>query len=295
VSGQSLVGTPAVLYLMAPITPLFVDEYLQEGGPVGDRRLSKKAKRFVPGASILLTNWNSSTYGHWLLEGMPKLLLLRRIAHQLPRLRIVLPDSLPTWIGKWIELVLPNAAIERYDDLVEYVQCEVLLLPTLLLSPEHFPHPELATLLEDIRQFSTLEAGPCTRIFVSRVARNPFREMVNQAEIEQIALEEGLMLIQPETLSIPEQIAHFAQAKLIVGEFGSAMHNTLFSPPGARVFCLNWINPLQCYISQLKRQHVGYLLPSSGVPVTYVLGKARVGYHIDPRVFRNCLRTLHAS
>lgn len=294
VSGQSLVGTRSVLYLMAPITPLFVDEYLQEGGPVGDRRLSKKAKRFVPGTSILLTNWNSSTYGHWLLEGMPKLLLLRRIAHQLPPLRIVVPHSLPTWIAKWVELVLPNAAIERYDDVTEYLQCEALLMPTLLLSPEHFPHPELATLLEDVRQFSPVETRPCTRVFVSRVARNPFREMVNQAEIEQIALEEGLTLIRPETLSIPEQIAHFAQAKLIVGEFGSAMHNTLFSPPGARVFCLNWINPLQCYISQLKRQHVGYLLPSSGVPVTYVLGKARVGYHIDPRVFRSCLRTLDA-
>lgn len=295
VSGQSLVGTPSVLYLLAPITPLFVDEYLQGDRPVGDRRLSGKAKRFIPGASTLLTNWNSSTYGHWLLEGMPKLLLLRRVAHELPPLRIVMPDSLPTWIAKWIELLLPSATIERYDDAKEYVHCESLLLPTMLLSPEHVPHPELETLLEDIRSLSTLGPGPGTRIFVARVAPSQFRQMVNQAEIEQIAVEEGLTIIKPETLSVPEQITCFAQAELIVGEFGSAMHNTVFSPNGARVFCLNWIGPLQSYIGRLKRQHVGYLLPSSGTPVTFVLGRPRVDYHIDPHLFRNCLRALNAA
>ena len=292
VSGQSLVGTSSKLYLMAPITPLFVDEYLQKDGPVGDRKLSKKAKRFIPGTSILLTNWNSSTYGHWLLEGMPKLLLLRRVAHELPPFRIGMPHSLPTWILKWIELILPSAKIERYDDSGEYVQCESLLLPTLLTSPEHVPHPELAILLEDITPPTVGVGLEKRRIFVSRIANNPFREMINQTEIEENALEEGLTLVKPETLSIPEQIAQFARADLIVGEFGSAMHNTLFSPTGAQVFCLNWINPLQSYIGRLKRQHVGYLLPSSGTPVTFVLGMTRLGYHIDPRVFRNCLRAL---
>lgn len=281
-----------MLYHMAPVTPSFVDEYLQDGGPVGERRLSKKAKRFIAGASMLLTNWNSATYGHWLLEGMPKLLLLRRVAHHLPPLRIVLPQSLPGWVAKWIELIAPNATLEMYDDMAEYVQCEALLTPTMLVSPEHFPHPELATLLDDQRQLSSMETHPATRLFVSRGAPNPFREMRNHEEIEQIALAEGLNPVKPETRSIPEQIAQFSQAELIVGEFGSAMHNTLFGPAGARVFCLNWINPLQSYIGRLKRQHVGYLLPSSGVPVTYVRGNPRLSYDIDPRRFSKCLRTL---
>jgi hypothetical protein len=293
VSGPSLVGSSSSIYLMAPMMPLFSDQYLLKGDPVGDLRLTKKLKRFIPGMSVLVTYWAHVIYGHWLLEGMPKLLLLRRAARELPPLRFVLPKSLPTWIAKWIALILPSATVEIYDDRLEYVQCERLLLPTMLLSQEHVPHPELATLLEDFRDIVPLGTGPRTRIFVSRIAPNGFRELTNLEELEQIAREEGLTVITPETLSIEQQIAQFSQAELIVGEFASGMHNTLFSPAGARVFCLNWINDLQSRIAQLKRQRVGYLLPSGGVPVTYQLGKPRVDYSIDPRAFRECLRTLN--
>lgn len=292
VSGHSLVGTGSHLYQMAPITPLFVDQLLADSHLVGDRKLSGKSKRFVPGASALLTNWNSYTYGHWLLEGMPKLLLLKRIASQLPPLRVILPASLPAWVSEWIELLLPKAAIERYEDASEYLVCELLLMPTLLSSPEHFPHPELGRLLEDLRPFHHPTANHSGELFVSRVAPNPFRELVNQAEIEQIASDHGLTLIKPETLTIPEQIARFAHARLVVGEFGSAMHNTLFSPMRTHVFCLNWINPLQSHIGRLKHHHVGYLLPSGGKPATYALGQARVEFHIEPHTFRECLQRL---
>lgn len=294
VSGPSLVGTSSSIHLLAPMMPLFSDQYLQRGDPVGDLKLSKKIKRHLPGTSVVLTYWASFIYGHWLLESMPKLLLLRRVAHELPHLRFVLPKGLPGWISKWIALVLPGAAIETYDERSEYVQCERLLLPTMLLSPEHLPHPELATLLEDVREFVPLGTGSRTRIFVSRIAPSRFRDLTNLAELEQIAVEEGLQVITPETLSIQEQIAQFSQAELIIGEFSSGMHNTLFSPAGARVFCLNWINALQSHIGRLKRQRVGYLLPSDGVPVTYIPGQARTDYRIDPVVFRKCLRTLNA-
>lgn len=296
VSGQSLVGTSALLYLMAPITPLYIDQGLADqglagGGAVGNRKLSRKAKRRVRGVSILLTTWTSGTYGHWLLEGMPKLLLLRRIAHELSPLRIVLSTSLPSWIAEWTRLVLPQATFEIYDDAVEYLQCDLLLMPTQLANAEHFPHPVLATLIDELLATIPPATHAPARVFVKRSSPNIFRELTNYHDIEQIAVEEGLALIEPEKLSIPQQIAQFGAADLIVGEFGSAMHNTLFSPSGSRVFCLNWINVLQSFIGQLKRQHVGYLLPASG-PVTYRAGMPRVEYRIDPDVFRNYLRKL---
>lgn len=297
VSGPSLVGSLSSIFLLAPMMPLFCDEYLERRDPVGDLKLTKKRRRDIDGTSILVTYWASFIYGHWLLESMPKLLLLRRVAHELPPLRFVLPKSLPGWVSRWIELILPDAAIEMYDDAVEYVRCERLLLPTMLLSAEHVPHPELATLLDDLREIvPRTNAGP-RRIFVSRVEPNPnaFRDLVNAEGLERIAVEEGLTVVTPEKLSVAEQIALFAGAELIVGEFGSGMHNALFSPAGARVLCLNWINPLQSWIAQLKRQSVGYLLPSDGAPVTYVLGSPRREYRIDPDAFRACLRRLLAE
>lgn len=292
VSGQSLVGRSWLLYRLAPLTPVFVDDYLSNSLPVGDRKITRKQRKSVPEVTILVTHWNSGVYGHWLLEGMPKLLLLRQIANYLPPLRIALPRSIEKWVSAWIEQILPDATIEKYDDRSTYLHCRTLLIPTLLTDPEHHLfHPELGRLLANLQP----PIAPNThraRLYVSRVAPSLFRHLSNQAEIEEIAVSEGLELVKPETLSITEQIALFARADLIVGEFGSAMHNALFSPPDATVFCLNWINGLQSRIAQLKQQRVGYLLPSNGVPMRYVEGAPLQSYHIDPQRFRMCLRVL---
>jgi capsular polysaccharide biosynthesis protein len=292
VSGQSLVGRSWLLYRLAPLTPRYVDDYLSNSLPVGDRKITRKQRIFVPGVTILVTHWNSGVYGHWLLEGMPKLLLLRQMAHHLPPLRIALPRSIGTWVSAWIEQILPDAIIETYDDRRTYLHCRTLLMPTLLTDPEHYLfHPELGRLLANLQPPVTPNTRR-SRLYVSRVAPSLFRHFANQAEIEEIAMREGLELVKPETLSMAEQIALFARADLIVGEFGSAMHNALFSPPGTVVFCLNWINGLQSRIAQLKQQRVGYLLPSNGVPVKFVEGAPRRSYRIDPQQFRKCLRVL---
>ena len=115
------------------------------------------------------------------------------------------------------------------------------------------------------------------------------RRLSNDEEIESIASSFGLELISPETLPISKQIELFSECAFVVGEFGSALHNTLFSPTDIPVLALNWVNGLQSKISQLKKQSVGYLLPSSGLPVKMEWGAAPQTYHIDPRRFRDIL------
>lgn len=292
VSGQSLLGRSWLLYRLAPLVPAYVDDHLSRGLPVGDRKITRKQRRFAPQVTVLVTHWNSGVYGHWLLECMPKLLLLRELAHHLPPLRIALPASLGGWVSAWIARLLPEATIDCYDDRSEYLHCRTLLVPTLLTDPvHHFFHPELARLLATVTP-AVAPSERRSRLYVSRVSANSFRRLSNQPEIEAIALSEGLDIVKPETLSVAEQIAAFARAELVVGEFGSAMHNTLFSPPGTTVFCLNWINGLQSRIAEVKGQRVGYLLPSDGKPVKFEEAGALRTYHIDPQRFRACLREL---
>lgn len=300
VSNSSLVGTASTLYRLGPLAPLYVDQLLSEdilsnALPVGDRRLRRKNRRDAPDACILLTHWNSPVYGHWLLESLPKLLFLHRIRSRLPALRIALPLSTPAWARQWIDLVLPGAPIENYNDRREYLRCEMLLAPTLLMHPEHFFHPELHVLLEELIARTaprTPDAGE--RLYVSRLGLSKYRRLINAQEIEEIAADEGLRIVKPETMSIEEQVALFASASIIVGEFGSGMHNTIFSPACARVLCLNWINAMQSRIAQLRRQRVGYLLPDDGAPVLFSSGAPARTYHIDPKTFRTYLRMLIA-
>lgn len=292
VSGQSLVGRSWLLYRLEPFTPLYVDDYLSNDLPVGDRKITRKQRVFVPGVTTLVSHWNSGVYGHWLLEGMPKLLLLRQIAHQLPPVRIVLPRSLGSWVSAWVHHILPEATIELYDDRTTYLHCQRLLMPTLLSDSEHHIfHPELANLLAGLERPLSPDVRR-KRIYISRVTPSLFRQLSNQTEIEAIAVSAGLEVVKPETLSVSEQIDLFSHAEIVVGEFGSAMHNTLFSPPGTKVLCLNWINGLQSRIAQLKRHRVAYLLPSEGTPVKYVEGAPLKTYHIDPQRFRTLLHKL---
>jgi len=293
VSGRSLVGSPTHLYRLGPMTAAYVDDFLKDNMPVGDRDLGGKAERLVPGVSVLLTHWNIETYGHWLLEGLPRLLLLRRLLDELPPLRILLPRSAPGFIRDWIDLVLPAAKVALYDDDTEYLLVETLLVPTVLfVSRGHHFHPELVSLLDEL--LPPQRQGADARLYVARFQPDNFRQLSNREEIEAIAVSEGLELVRPETMPITEQIALFARARIIVGDFGSAMHNTLFSPPGALVLCLNMVTGLQTRIAELKRQRVGYLLPSSGEAVMYRFGAPRKSYHIDPQQFRAYVRACHA-
>jgi hypothetical protein len=314
VSGKSLVGDEKSLFELGPLVPTYVDNYLRRGEPdVGDTSLANKSKRFLPGESILLTHWNCDVYGHWLLEGLPKLLLLRRLRHLFPRLRIIVPlapvplasrllshilrrgrppSNATSYVQRWADIVLPGAVVETYDPSSEYLHCEALLSPTTLFSSPTFHfHPELAALLDEL---PGRPARKQLRLYITRKRASHYREMANAAEIEAIAAGHGLTVIAPETLPLIEQIRLFASAKLIVGEFGSAMHNALFSAPGTTVFCLNWINALQSRIAQLREQRIGYLLPDNGEAVKHVLGAGKTSYHIDPIVFRRCLAQLES-
>ena len=95
-SGDSLVGTSSHVYRLDPLVPTWVDRYLEKDAiwHWGDRSIGEKTERLIEDPAVLLTHFNSGVYGHWLLEGLPKLLLLKRIQMQLPKFCIVLPQAL---------------------------------------------------------------------------------------------------------------------------------------------------------------------------------------------------------
>lgn len=85
-------------------------------------------------------------------------------------------------------------------------------------------------------------------------------------------------------------MAAFAGAKLIVGEFGSALHNAIFSPKGTTVLGMNHINSCQTRIAQLRRHRIGYILPADG-PLGFdrSLSSVRRGYRINAGEFASRL------
>jgi len=59
--------------------------------------------------------------------------------------------------------------------------------------------------------------------------------MLNEADIERIALRHGFHVIYPETCSFSEQIKAFSRATRVIGPSGSGMLNAAFAREGSRV------------------------------------------------------------
>jgi hypothetical protein len=239
VSGRSFVGTENHVYLLNPMVPKWVDSFIESGRRADDTIFSEKIKKKAPPIPFLLTHWNSHAYGHWIQEGFLQMLLLRRLRDLLPPFSILTPKITSVEVTRWAELVLPGVPIAVFDEKTEYVHCERLFMTTLLFSGSHSFHPLANELIDEIRTM-TNACGPATgRSFIARPTAGSVRRLSNQSQIETIAVEQGLTLVAPENLPIADQIKLFAQSRLIVGEYGSGMHNTLFSTSRALVLCLN--------------------------------------------------------
>jgi capsular polysaccharide biosynthesis protein len=71
------------------------------------------------------------------------------------------------------------------------------------------------------------------KIYVSkgkwRADRVDYRALTNEAEIRESLERNKFMTVFPEELSWLEQVILFSKAKLVVGEFSSALHNALLT------------------------------------------------------------------
>lgn len=235
-----------------------------------------------------VTNFNCGVYGHWLLETMPKLLVIKEYLARHPEMNgmpIFIPAILPKFVFSYTQYVLPHVPIVTYNPNCEYITADRIYSSNL--GNEHIYDSWSSRRIDEI---------PCPhnirqpeRIYISRKTRSLYRELSNSTELEDISRQAGLAIVYPEEHSFPEQIAIFRSARLIVGEYGSALHNAIFSAPGATIIACNWINDLQSRIARIRKHSIGYQLATTGKLLTHAEDKGVTQYSIDPCVFRRNL------
>lgn len=102
------------------------------------------------------------------------------------------------------------------------------------------------------------------RLFLTRARASQSRRIANRDEIEALFTAQGFEIIAPETLPIPEQLRLIRSASFIAGEYGSALHASLFCPPGLAVLALrgNGIHPefIQSGMGEALGHHTGYII-----------------------------------
>jgi O-antigen biosynthesis protein WbqL len=253
------------------VTPEVIPGYwlrkLHEDWATEPARLAALPVRRIAGQTLAFTGWGTDTYGHFLVEMLPRLLVARRcLGEAFAETKLLLPTTAPPWFETMVTTALGIAPVfERFDPHREQVVLSRGILPALAFQDDGF-NPALNPLIDAMRDAITGGPQPslAPRLFITRALFfNPAtakRRCQNELALAEIAAREyAFAVVAPETFPWETQVRLMAGASIIAGEFGSALHGAILAPPGTRVAVLGFTNLTQSMIAALRGQQIGYL------------------------------------
>ena len=221
---------------------------------------------FVREPCILAVGPGHLIYGHWLVDFIPRFAIARAaLGSEFARYRVALPHDTPRWALTMLDTVVGvgHAQCVFYERGVERLAVEQACIPSYGHTDYQF-HPWVAGIYDGVGKPA---AGPGTRkLCISRAAFEGATHGVqklfnNRAEFEQTAVAHGFEIVRPESMSFAEQVALFRSASQVIGEYGSALHSAVFSPPGLKAGFIRCPNQIQLRLSALCRQQSVAVLP----------------------------------
>lgn len=194
--------------------------------------------------SLLLRQENDGSYGHWLVECLARVAVASDV-FPIADLRVIVRDA-----GSKMKMVCTDslALFGIRHEQIKFSAYETLKIKNLvyvaplsrtpwILSPVAIR--ALESLVPKLRlRRPDLRWGP-ERIFISRNRYDGNnRKLLNEETLEARLAARGYHTVYPEEMSLYEQIAAFANAKLVVGNLGGAITNLAFAPCGVRFLAL---------------------------------------------------------
>jgi capsular polysaccharide biosynthesis protein len=215
-------------------------------------------------------------YGHWLVDIIPKAwLYMTQFGKRFVEAKFLFANDTPKFGLEILERLFSIQAhqISFYDIEAEIPIVERMVVPSLMHN-SHVYHPAMLRAIAYVREIMGINSfkiedrqGVMDKIYVSRrnfrnKSISTRRQIANEEELIEIAISKGFEIIYPEELSWDDQVRSFARAKIIVGEAGSGLHNTMFSPPGACTIAMCQGSQVQGTLAALLNQTVMILGPS---------------------------------
>ncbi|MEQ1714761.1 MAG: glycosyltransferase family 61 protein, partial [Hyphomicrobium sp.] len=216
---------------------------------------------------VVYQGHGATVYGHVLIEMLPRIVLLRLVGYDLSSLNFLIRRDTPAWHRQ----MLHELFTIRQDQLIEFdvrserVRITNAILPTLPRS-ENGIHPAAAPLFELMAFAANSEQlGRSETSFLVRrpTTANPAsysRSISNFEDVSAaVAAVTKCKIVEPQSLTFREQVSLFQSAGSVIGEYGSALHNIIFSRHRPLCVCIGHINLLQSAITALRGGEVLYL------------------------------------
>lgn len=172
------------------------------------------------GSTILpLIHPGIEIFGHWLIDLAATVRLFQQI-YPARNYIIGLPGSAPSYARELLNIMFgPSIQVIELMEAVSY------RAPVFLHTPTRY-HDYLS---EFCSPQPALELRGSTRIYLSRKRISSYRKLLNFEEVEDCFSRRGFNIIEPEELTLAEQLELFQSASIISGEAGSALHSCIFS------------------------------------------------------------------
>jgi Glycosyltransferase 61 len=221
-------GWPGLTSLTTPSPRLFgqsVEFYFKNVAPTPRRRR-------IEGVALLLTHPGDKIYGHWLIDLFPLVWLTATVVGV--HVKYIVREKTPDYAMHWLERSgASKSDIIFYQPESEILEVERLVIGTGLRRLEFF-FTEIKQYRDWFERLAGVDVSAVRegerKIYISRVgSRTPYRELLNRDEVEAQALKHGFEVYRPELDPLDRQIDTFRHARLIVGESGSGLHNSMFA------------------------------------------------------------------
>jgi hypothetical protein len=194
----------------------------------------------VDGPTVLIGRYGIRTWGHWLGELLPKIVVVE--SRWPGRFRFMIPDRFttdPVHITALESLAYYGISPDRLvlaPPKTMYA-CPELYVVTSTWSAERVFHPEVAALMRERGPRDREPAhGWLNAALLRRSTRT--RNIQNIAAIEKILVAHGFAIIDIEKLNFRQQVDLFKNANAIVCVLGSGLTGLMYAPSGVKTLTL---------------------------------------------------------
>ena len=191
-------------------------------------------------SALVLHNEGGGTWGHFLLQNLPKVSLYLA---SFPNGKIALPVQQAQIGSSPFADAIDRLGVRR-DQLLplepstSYRFAELVVIDSLYDFDRAFPHPFALDVLTLMGRPSEGSAEP-DPIFIERVGHAPNRLIANRTDVTTQLSSHGFTNVELGSKSFGEQISAWESTRLAAGVLGSDFANIVFARPGTRVFLLS--------------------------------------------------------
>jgi capsular polysaccharide biosynthesis protein len=216
--------------------------FARRGGALLARIWPLTPIRFVPGDSVYLQQTFDHNYGHWLVEGLPRVAIAAQFV-DLSHFKFAI-SRMKGGQGQVMRQVMREGLAlfgVKPEQIVEIDRAPVIfermLYPMPVAIHPWVKSPNAIAVLETLPdRIGAARDGP-KRIYVTRNAGKT-RRLTNEDAVIDVLRPLGFVVVDPGQLSFADQIRLFAGAERIVGNCGAGLTNLVFAPRGVSVFAL---------------------------------------------------------